>query len=134
MQPCPEFEERILEYNELPPAARAVVDGHFASCDSCLEFSRALSDVDGELERAFVDVRLGSIGAAVLRKTQTPPEPPSWLPEVLDFAGWTSVAAVSLALITRLLPIQEPALWLALGAVVAGGSGWFGLRNWRELK
>jgi len=134
MQPCPEYEDRILDYGELPPSERAEVDCHLSTCHPCLQFQQALREVDQGLERALADVRLRAVAADVLRKAQTPPKRPSLLPEVLDFAGWTSVTAAVVAAVLVIAPLQEPLVWLALSGAVVAGSGWFGVRSWQEMK
>ena len=124
MNYCPENESRILEYDELCPAERVVLDAHLETCDGCRAFSSALAVVDVSLsaavQRAFVEPR--------------PVRPPLW-PEFLDLAGWVAVLGTLVAVAIVLAPPhwEETALWSALGLTTTLGTAWFGFKSWREL-
>ena len=119
---CPEFETRILEYDELNYTERVSLETHMATCDACRCFHAALEAVDFTLSRSIQALAVA------------PPAPPSLWPLVLDFAGWTSVMAALLVLCIAVAPaeMQEAAGWFALGGIVFLGSVYFGLTSWRE--
>jgi len=125
MNYCPEYESRILDYDELSGAERALADAHIAGCEGCRAFAAALAVVDESLSvavhRAFASVA-------------PPVRPPLW-PELLDLAGWASLMAALIAVAVILAPpnLRDAALWFALGLMIAAGSAWFGFKSWREL-
>jgi hypothetical protein len=131
MNYCPEYESRILEYDELTAERRVELDDHLAGCEGCRQFSCALAVVDVTLTDGL---RLAGGGMSVRRCVIAPERPPLW-PELLDLAGWVSLIAALVAVAAVLFPanLQEMAPWSALGLATAVGTVWFGFKSWREL-
>ncbi|HLQ77072.1 MAG TPA: hypothetical protein VK210_06940, partial [Terriglobia bacterium] len=105
---CTDIEAQLLEYGELTTAHRLVVDAHLSVCESCCTFHSALIEVDDRLDREFpaietspafnnrVRSRIQALDAAVRK--------PSPIPEILDFAGYVSIAAAILLTLVSLYP------------------------------
>jgi hypothetical protein len=57
------------------------------------------------------------------------------LPELLDFAGWSGIAAAAVGVALALFELPQPD-WLLLtsASVLAPPAIWAGLRSWRELE
>jgi anti-sigma factor RsiW len=88
-KPCESFEDRLLAYSELEPAARAAVDTHASVCASCREFLDALGQVDQVLAGMFEGIAPRPLPLNTLVRR------PSALPEILDFVGWAAVVAAA---------------------------------------
>ena len=137
MNPCPEYETRILDSQDLPPEEREIVNAHIAGCGECQQFSMAVAEVDYSLSaalNAFAEAD-PSVTVRVLHQASSPPvHPPLW-PELLDLLGWASLMGLLMGVTLLLAPndVQDSATWLALGAAIAIGSVWFGVKSWREL-
>jgi anti-sigma factor RsiW len=114
---CPEFEERLLMYDELSAGQRAPVDTHLAECAHCRSFLSALTEVDTALASAFADRQVSPIFAdRVLQETRTQRalRRPSIVPEFLDAAGWASIVAILLWLGAFFAPGLEFSLPVAM--------------------
>jgi anti-sigma factor RsiW len=125
MTPCAQFEEHLLDYDELSLVHRAALDAHLATCSACREFRTALERADAALETS-----LGSVHAplrvkhAVLAQVR-----PSALPEVLDGIGWIGSAAVGAVAAYFVAGPFIAALIAGTGSLMA--AGWFSVRSLR---
>ena len=96
--PCGTFEDRLLEYADLPDQERAAVDAHVAGCAACRIYLETLAHIDRELEHVFASaVAPVGLAAAVLRRARAPE--PSMVPELLDAIGWIGVFALLACLV-----------------------------------
>jgi hypothetical protein len=90
--PCPEFEDRLMDYAELAGDARSRVDAHVSACADCREFLEALSTVDAGLTaqlRGSPPVSAAFASAVRQRvRLETRLARPSLVPELLDLVGW----------------------------------------------
>src|SRR5437879_4443896 len=116
--PCAEYENRLLEYAELPQDERRRVDAHAAGCAGCREFLDALVLVDEELSAQFSgrEVSAGFTGALTARIRREPaPRRPSFVPELLDFVGWGAIVALIALVVYWLAPhmpeVSGNAMW-----------------------
>jgi hypothetical protein len=138
MNPCPDYESRILDYCELDVAVRAPLDAHLSTCCDCSQFLAALTEVDYALGSALpAGPELSrTVAVEVLRRAQCPPVRPTLWPELFDMVGWGSLIAVLFALTASLAPrgFQEAAVLAVFAFVIAAGSGWFVLEGWREFE
>ncbi len=57
---CPQFEERILSLDQLPPAGRDAVETHLAACPGCSDFARQWQGLDALLARRLRAPRLSA--------------------------------------------------------------------------
>jgi predicted anti-sigma-YlaC factor YlaD len=137
--PCAGFEDLLLDYTELTPEVRETVDAHLLNCEDCREYLEAAVQLDADLADlyssaqpapAFVGAVLSRVGEeARLAK-------PSWLPEALDFVGWTAIIA-ALACLSPLLPQFRPEFEVVAGlsaAVAMVAAIWAGIRSYADLK
>ena len=143
---CAEFEERLLEYAGLAGNARAGVDAHAAHCSACRELLDALHTLDSQLIVEFGGLEVSpSFGPAVRRRIQSaaPMAKPSLVPELLDFVGWGTIAALAGLLawwLIPLVPVSErdlafsPNVSLAAAGVFLGASFLVGIRCLADLK
>ena len=101
---CPDFEERLVDYDELSSIERAAVDAHVAGCAECSQFFSVLREMDAALTAAFADRQVSPVLAARVRQEL---RRPSIIPEILDGAGWAAVIAIVLWLTTLFVPGLE---------------------------
>ena len=114
---CPEFEERLLEYDGLSAGQRTPVDAHLAECANCRSSFAALNEVDTTLASAFSNRHVSpGFMDGVLRKLHTQPagRRPSIVPEILDAAGWAGIIAIVLWLGTFFVPDLEFSIPVAM--------------------
>src|SRR5690242_13112582 len=100
MNGCEEWEELLLQYQELEPGRRQTVDLHLAVCAGCRDFLAALETIDTELAAALgevepapgFDTRVRAQAGAAMRTPR--PGLRDGLIEALDGIGWLSVAGI----------------------------------------
>jgi hypothetical protein len=135
--PCGNFEELLLTYRELEGDDLILTDAHVASCAGCRDFLKALEELDEALTSELSQTRVSPFfQESVLKRVQPVPpiEKPSWIPEVLDFAGWSAVLAIAACLLREMVPPQFGSYYgwgLAVTFVIVGL--WFGLRSYAHL-
>ncbi len=108
--PCAEFEDRLLDYENLREEERRAVEAHLRGCEDCCTFLDALSSVDAALARGLgeLEVSPGFRRAALDRAwREVPLRKPSFVPEILDFVGWAAVVAIVVDLLYRVKPLLE---------------------------
>jgi anti-sigma factor RsiW len=107
---CADYEDRLLDYAGLTAEARARVDAHVAQCTACREFRDALGVVDAGLTAAFagrdVSARFAPALGQRLRQ-ESSLKRPSWVPELLDSLGWSSIVALVALLAWWLSPLAS---------------------------
>ncbi|HET9319578.1 MAG TPA: hypothetical protein VFO27_07375 [Bryobacteraceae bacterium] len=145
--PCPEFEDRLLDYAELESDARSRVDAHVSACAECREFLEALCTVDARLTAQFrgspsVSAAFASDVRQRVRQ-EIPVARPSFVPELLDLVGWSAAVAL-LGLMawwfSPVLPGANAAGTLTMQAAWAAGGAFMlfavfvGLRSFADLK
>jgi anti-sigma factor RsiW len=99
---CPEFEQRLLTYDELDASDRRTTDAHLAECRACAEFLAALREVDCSLEAAVPARTPGArFDRVVLARTAKLRrfERPSLVPVILDFVAAAAMVLVSVFLL-----------------------------------
>lgn len=133
---CTQFEDLLLDYEELAGATREEVDRHVAVCAECRAFVETLAGLDARLTSVYAGLNAPEgFRARVLART---PRRLSRLPEMLDFAGWAAVAGVAAALLWLAgdaLQIEPLLLWAGgATAVTIPCAVWTALRSWAEMK
>ena len=96
MSACPAFEDRLLDYDDLPSTDRSTVDAHLTDCPGCREYLQLLSEVDASLSASLREARLESqrlVDVRQLIAAETPVAAVSRLPEWLDFVAACAVFA-----------------------------------------
>jgi anti-sigma factor RsiW len=96
MSACPAFEDRLLEYDELPSTDRITVDAHLTICPGCREYLQLLGEVDAALFASLRDARFAGQRFVDMRQlvaADTPVAAVSRLPECLDFVATCAVFA-----------------------------------------
>ena len=129
MNHCPEFEERLLDYDTLEPVVRRPVDSHVSACAGCAEFLRALAIVDHSLTLALVAGERKLYFDRLPEQTM-PPAMPSFWPIVFEGIGWTSLAGIGVAVTAAVAPGLVGVAVAAMGIAFAS---WVGFEGWREL-
>jgi len=136
LMPCPDFEDRLLDYAELSPANRAPVDRHIAACPACRDHLATLEHMDQSLTSLLSSAHPSPDFAA--RVTALPVTAglltgPRMLPELLDMAGWSAIIAI-LSLVA--LYFSAPSISvLAVGATAAVAAAvTLSLRSFADLK
>ncbi len=136
---CAEFEDRLLAYAELEGEARRVVDIHLVSCAGCRAYLDTLDALEDALTARFAAARLSPefrLSVLLSARRQAPLEHPSYLPEVLDFAGWAAIIIIAAGLLYYLNP-PAAAIGYAAAAAAAGlflTGVWMIIRSYAELK
>ena len=90
MNPCPAFEDRLIDYDDLALEERREVDDHLPGCSGCREYLAMLRDIDATLSAHVRRVHLDSERLTEIRRQATAAAPISRLsrmPEWLDFVG-----------------------------------------------
>jgi anti-sigma factor RsiW len=137
--PCPDFEERLLEYDELTAGGQDAVDAHLAGCGDCRAFFSVLHDMDTALTAAFADRHVSPVFADRVSqklRAQAPPRRPSMIPEVLDATGWAGVVAIVLWLATFFVPGLDFSIPVALtiGTMLLIAGFWVAYRCYGDLR
>ena len=134
MHVCPDFEDRLVDYDLLDSASRIELDAHVATCAGCTEFQLALETVDTALSRAFdcpTDVAARVFESVDrLPPLAGPPQRPSLLPPLFDLAGWASLAGIGVVVTFAVAPA---AVWTVLGVIVLSVTSWVTFEGLREL-
>src|SRR5713226_9517082 len=102
--PCAEFEDRLLDYDNLRDHERLPVEAHLERCQECRAFLEAVHSVDTALKEALGNLRVSpSFQPAALDRAcrEAPLRKPSFVPEILDFVGWAAVVAIVIDLLYR---------------------------------
>jgi anti-sigma factor RsiW len=111
MTRCSDCEDFLVDYVELSQQDRDKVDRHVSECESCRELLIVLSEINTRLTSEYSSVALHSGFRNDVRERiveHAPLEKPSLIPEILDAIGWTSLAAIALALVWVVLPSFGP--------------------------
>ena len=98
---CGEFESRLLEDGEWSAEAGA----HAESCGHCGALLEELRAVDADLLAAYGGAEVSrGFRESVLRRAegQAPLRRPSFLPEILDFVGWSAVVVLVVYVLDQL--------------------------------
>src|SRR2546428_8075036 len=104
---CAEFEDRLLDYDELESESLQVTDAHLAVCTDCSVFLQALKEVDASLVNLFAGCNVSpTFRASVIGRLKSlrGSRRPSPIPEVLDFIGWAAVFAIVVWLVVQVSP------------------------------
>ena len=117
MTHCTHYEERLLDYAELDDATRFIVDAHLATCHQCLQFHRALAEVDSTLTSSFQIQSTLHFNFSALPLQLAIPEKPPLFPLVLEGIGWLSLALIGTVFLQKVAPasidhrtcIEQPA-------------------------
>ena len=136
----------MIDYDELSDGERAAVRAHVAGCGACREYLEALKGIDAQLSRLYAEARVSpefERAVAIRVGTGVTFPKPSFVPEVLDFFGWTAVIAF-VACATLLFvpiwafrPIAAELFTLALigvPAMAVSAAVWIGWRSYAELR
>ncbi len=142
--PCAAFEDLLLDYQSISPADRRVVDQHVATCADCGEYLETALQLDLQLAGLYGAVEASpafesAVRSRAARDVRLPKL--SFLPEVLDFIGWSALLA-GLAWFVLRPPIPRPDLTpqllivaaLAAAAIAIPAAVWAGMRSYSELK
>ena len=100
--PCAQFEDLLLDYEQLDPQQRRSIDAHVAACADCRAFLDSLADLDAACSDRFAQFRApAGFREVVLRRIdrEVPLRRPSYVPEVLYFVGWAAVVAIAVGLL-----------------------------------
>lgn len=101
MKACAAFEDRLVDYRDLPSRDRREVDEHLKGCAACRQYLAVLQEIDSALAAQVRQIRIDPRRyAAVRRQTSVamPMSKASRLPEWLDFVAASAVCAFSYAL------------------------------------
>lgn len=137
--PCPEFEDRVLDYDQLAAGERAIVDAHVARCGDCHAFFSVLRELDDAFTDTFAGRRVSTVFAdRIAQKLHREPalRPPSLVPEILDGTGWAAVFAILLWLAMFFVPELDFSIPLALtiGTIVLTASFGVAFRCYGALR
>jgi len=137
--PCASFEELLIDYMDLPGSERARVDTHLAGCGDCREYLRILRQLEGALTAEFSGLTVSrNVESRVRSRIASKPWRLSFLPEILDFIGWTAIVTIVFSLAWVLVPkgtIASPnALPVAGASLALAAAAWIGVRAYAELK
>src|ERR1700730_7577189 len=105
---CTSFEDLLLDYQNLPLSERGEVDVHLSGCADCREYLTILAQLDAELTRNYSGLKAPSNLQTQIRlriSAERRLTNPSFLPEVLDFIGWSGVVAIAGTLVWKLAPV-----------------------------
>jgi len=138
---CAEFEELLIDYQDLPFPERTKVDAHLAGCTGCREYLSILRQLDDDFTAQYsgmtanrgLQLRIRSRIAAETRLARL-----SYLPEILDFIGAAGIVAIVSSLVWMLVPREALALpddlLLAGASLALAGATWAGVRAYADLK
>lgn len=94
MKACATFEDRIIDYAELPADERRIVDEHLNGCAPCREYLILLREIDATLAAEVRGIHLDPQRVTGVRQTAAEPiARVSRLPEWLDFVAAGAVLA-----------------------------------------
>src|SRR2546428_13865304 len=105
--PCAEFEDLLLDYDELDSEELQAANAHVAECVGCRAFLETLKELDVSLTNFFAGYNVSpTFRQSVIRRLESRPESPrpSFVPEVLDFIGWAAVFAIIAWLVVQVSP------------------------------
>lgn len=142
--PCASFEDLLLDYQAISAADRRAVDAHVAACADCREYLDTVLQLDLQLADLYGAVEASPAFGSVVRSRvarEAPLPKLSFVPEVLDFIGWSAVLA-GLAWLVLSLPLPRPDLTpqillvaaLGAAAIAIPAAVWAGMRSYSELK
>jgi len=125
---CAAFEDRLLDYHEMAAAERAALDVHLAECAACREYLEVLAALDAGLTDLYAGARV----SAEFRNAMAglTPQKLSWIPELLDFLGWTAVIAFLFGALLYFIPLRvllTPYV-MAACAIAASAAAWICVR------
>jgi hypothetical protein len=140
---CGEFQDLLVEYGELSGDRRARVDAHVTHCAGCREFLEALHTVDVALAARFGRREVSTALAPAVRRRvsrEAALQRPSFIPELLDFVGWTAIVTLIALLAWWVSPLIPVSNVVTLNAGLAAGGAFLvaavviGLRSLADLK
>jgi anti-sigma factor RsiW len=104
---CAEFEDLILDYCEgaASPADRTLLETHVAACTGCRAYLAVQRELDLRLAQTVAHPALSPAFEAQLAARIAQAARPShvpWLPRVLDWTGYLSLAAAGAYLLQQL--------------------------------
>lgn len=132
---CPDFEDRLLAYDELTSSERSAVDAHLAGCGDCSLFFSALAEMDTALTSTFAGRHVSPVFAQKLRAHVSLPRP-SIVPELLDATGWAAIVAIMLWLAMFFVPgldFSIPAA-MTIGTMLLMAGFWVAYRCYGDLR
>jgi anti-sigma factor RsiW len=130
---CDTFDDLILDYCEgaISREDRKRVESHLAACADCRSFLAAQKDLDARLARVIVPPQLSAhFKRRLLAEIESEPATLRFADflEVLDWAGFSTLALAAFYALSQLPNANLYALW-----VVLAGSLGFGLWQARDL-
>jgi anti-sigma factor RsiW len=111
---CTEFEDLLIDYDELSDLQRVAVDAHLSGCEACQTYWQILHEMDAELTHEFAGrAAPPHLGSEVRQLTARIPaaKEPSYVPAVLDLIGGVAASGIVLFL----------AFWFGAGLQVGLG-------------
>ena len=118
---CAEFEDLLVDYDELPESHRNAIDAHLSTCEACRTYWQILNEMDADLTHEFAGVAAPAyLATEVHQLTARIPaaKEPSYVPAVLDLIGGVAACGIVLFLVFWF----GAGLQLGLGPFVAVGS------------
>ena len=138
---CAEFEERLIDYTDLPRGERAQVDRHLAVCADCQKYWEFQQQLDAAFNKRYSSPMAprgleSRIRSRISIETRLPRV--SFLPEVLDFIGGAALVAIAARFAWMLIPAQAisllPPEWPLVAAFLAVVTAvWVGARAYADL-
>lgn len=133
---CADWQELILDREQLEPDELRELGKHLSGCDGCRVWAKALTEIEADLTahlRAQLNgsVLSGRILRAVARER-------SWMngvPELLDTLGWNALAVLALAglfLWSDWRGWIGNHLWSVGAGTLAGSLVWAGWALWKD--
>ena len=143
--PCASFESLLLDYEDLSARDQETVNFHLTTCNACRDYFDALVQLDAALAEQYSGIQTPSEFQSRLYariNATTPLAPPSFLPEMLDFIGWSAVIATGVLLLRTMMPVPLPENSFVeisrvlpfLAGLAVLSAAWIGVRVYSDLK
>jgi predicted anti-sigma-YlaC factor YlaD len=131
---CEDWQEVMLDREQLDPAEEEVLSQHLASCAGCRAWANALAETDALLA-SQLPAQLDS-AALHPRITRALRRERSWMigaPEMLEALGWNALAVLLMAGLLLGSNWEGWRLWLAAAVTLSGSLAWAGrvlIKDW----
>ena len=130
---CEDWQELILEREQLQPAEQAELDQHLSSCTGCRLWAKALAEIEATLtEQLRAELNPSLLRPRILRAVGRERSWIDGMPELLDALGWSALGVLAMAGLLLWSRWQGWHLWLPGAATLGGSLAWAGRVLWRE--
>jgi len=133
MMKCENWQELILDREQLEPDKQRELAQHLSSCDGCRMWAKALAEIEATLtEQLRAELNPSVLGPRISRHVARERSWMTGMPELLDTLGWSALGILAMTGLLLWSNSRGWHLWLAGAGTLAASLAWAGRVLWKD--